>query len=128
MKCLNLTSKPGTHCTTECRIARKCRVTTNPEYRLQGCRTHSTIDVLQGLYLLRDEEPWGDLDEIFDDKWLLRTDVDTAMGHVVARQVEMGAHEADARCRVNSNDRVNALEVYGICRRPDFIIDVSAAA
>lgn len=83
---------------------------------------------LQGLYLLRDEEPWGDLDEIFDDTWLLRVDVDTAMSNVVARQMAMGAHEADARSRVNANDRVNANEVYSICRRPDFVINVSVTS
>jgi pantothenate kinase len=83
--------------------------------------------LLQGLYLLRDEKPWVELDDILDDKWLLRADVDTAMGNVVARQVNMGAYEDDARSRVNANDRVNACEVYSMCRRPDFIIDISVA-
>jgi pantothenate kinase len=83
--------------------------------------------ILQGLYLLRDEQPWGDLDDIFDDKWLLRADVDAAMGNVVARQVNMGACEVDVRRRVDANDRVNAMEVYSMCRRPDFVIAVSAA-
>lgn len=72
-----------------------------------------------------DEEPWGDLDEILDEKWLLRAEIETAMEQVVARQVEMGAHEGDARHRVNANDRVNANEVYNICRRPDFVISVA---
>ena len=86
--------------------------------------THQVV-LVEGLYLLRDEKPWGDLDEIFDETWLLRVDVDVAMDAVVARQVDMGVHEGDARTRVNANDRVNANEVYSMCRRPDFVVDIS---
>jgi pantothenate kinase len=75
-----------------------------------------------------DEEPWMELDEIFDEKWLLRADIDAAMAQVVARQVAMGAHESDARNRVDANDRVNAQEVHSKCRRPDLVVDISVSA
>ena len=86
------------------------------------------VVLVEGLYLLRDAQPWGGLAEILDEGWLLRADIDTAMGAVVARQVGMGAHEGDARRRVNANDRVNAKEVYSMCRRPDFVVDISGAS
>lgn len=76
-------------------------------------------------FRLADEEPWTHLDEIFDETWLLRADIDAAMAQVVARQVAMGTHEEDARRRVNSNDRVNAQEVYTMCRRPDLVLAMS---
>lgn len=48
------------------------------------------------------------------------------MANVVQRKIEMGISEIDARMKVASNDRLNAEEVYSMCRTPDFVVDYSS--
>lgn len=72
-----------------------------------------------------DQEPWTELREIFDESWLLRSNLELSLENVVQRNIEMGISEQDARHKVSSNDRLNAEEVYSMCRRADFVLDYS---
>lgn len=72
-----------------------------------------------------DQEPWADLGEIFAESWLLRCNLEMSLENVVQRKIEMGVSEEDARHKVLLNDRLNAEEVYSMCRSPDFVLDYS---
>lgn len=65
------------------------------------------------------------MDNIFVESWLLRANFAVSMENVVQRKIEMGVSEEDARNKVASNDRLNAEEVYSMCRTPDFVLDYS---
>lgn len=72
-----------------------------------------------------DQKPWADLGEIFAESWLLRCNLKASLENVVRRKIEMGISEEDALHKVWSNDRLNAEEVYSMCRPPDVVLDYS---
>jgi pantothenate kinase len=64
--------------------------------------------LVEGLYLLLPEPRWG-LREMFDHTWFLDEDMATAMGRLVQRHCRSwGITEAEARQRIDVNDRLNA--------------------
>jgi pantothenate kinase len=44
----------------------------------------------EGNYLLLDYYPWGELKELFDERWFVQVDVDEAMQRVEKRHIATG--------------------------------------
>lgn len=81
-----------------------------------------TVVLLEGLYLLYDEEPWSQVKAHLDEAWFVDADVDAALDRVIARQVQNGASEVEASLRVANNDRPNAYLVDATKDRADLIL------
>jgi pantothenate kinase len=69
-----------------------------------------------------DDEPWRDIRDIVDETWYVDCDVPTAMQRVLARQVANGAAPEEARKRVETNDRPNALQIVSSRHRAQLVL------
>jgi pantothenate kinase len=70
---------------------------------------YHSIVLVEGNYVLLDEEPWAALKrDYFDDTWFIDVDIDVAMGRVFERQVAIGLDPETSRARIKGNDRPNA--------------------
>lgn len=70
----------------------------------------TSIVIIEGLYLLLDLEPWKEIANLVDEKWMIKADLEVCRTRVAKRHVEAGI-ERDlelAYQRVDSNDIVNA--------------------
>ena len=50
-------------------------------------RSHHSLVLLEGNYLLLDTEPWKQLGRVIDDTWFMDCPLDVAMERIVKRQV-----------------------------------------
>ena len=74
--------------------------------------TASQIVLVEGNYLLLDEQPWVRLkDEVFDDTWYLDIPIDECCRRVFERHLKTGLIAKEAKLRVDTNDRLNARQV-----------------
>jgi pantothenate kinase len=83
---------------------------------------HHTIVFVEGLYLLLDAAPWKQLRDVFDETWYIDCDVDEAMRRVYNRMTRNGRLPRDARHRIESNDRPNAMEVLNTACDADMML------
>ncbi|KAM0545792.1 hypothetical protein ACHAPJ_011216 [Fusarium lateritium] len=68
-----------------------------------------TLVILEGLWLLYDETPWNEIQDLVDETWWIDVDKDLARWRVAERHVHSGIEttlEAALR-RVDSNDSLN---------------------
>ncbi|OHW99077.1 phosphoribulokinase uridine kinase [Colletotrichum incanum] len=67
------------------------------------------VCIVEGNYLLADEEPWGQIEALVDDRWLVRVEPTLARDRVAARHVAAGIEDTmeKALFRAQSNDMVN---------------------
>ena len=66
------------------------------------------VALVEGLYLLHDQNGW-DVAGCFDEHWFVDVDRDTAMARLEARHMAANQQSrAQARARLDSNDRLNA--------------------
>ncbi|GKT44225.1 putative uridine kinase [Colletotrichum spaethianum] len=67
------------------------------------------VCIVEGLYLLSDEEPWSRIAALVDDRWLVRVEPELARNRVAARHVAAGIEDTieKALFRTESNDMVN---------------------
>lgn len=72
---------------------------------------HHSIVFVEGLYLLLKVAPWSQLREVFDETWYIDCDVDEAMRRVYNRMTRNGRAPRDARLRIETNDRPNAMQI-----------------
>lgn len=77
---------------------------------------------LEGNYLLLDYYPWGELKELFDERWFVQVDVDEAMQRVEKRHIATGKPPEVAAVRVRDNDRLNALLIATTARHADVLV------
>lgn len=71
------------------------------------------IVIIEGLYLMSTEEPWNQLGELMDERWLVEVDEDVARERLAKRHVVAGI-EPDmelAYARVDQNDLLNGRYV-----------------
>lgn len=80
------------------------------------------IVLVEGNYLLLDEEPWSRIGELFDFSIFLDTPRDELERRLVERWLEHGHGEEEARERARSNDIPNALRVTARRRPADLVI------
>ncbi|XP_077248809.1 P-loop containing nucleoside triphosphate hydrolases superfamily protein [Tasmannia lanceolata] len=80
------------------------------------------VVVVEGNYLLLDEGVWKEISSIFDEKWFIEVDIDTAMQRVVERHISTGKLPDIAKWRVDYNDRPNAELIVKSKKNSDLII------
>jgi len=68
-----------------------------------------TIVIVEGNYILLNEKPWNEISQLLDENWFIDCDLDTAMERVRVRHIaELSLNDAQAKERINTNDRPNA--------------------
>jgi pantothenate kinase len=72
--------------------------------------------IVEGNYLLLDDEPWCQLATLFDQTWFIQSDPAVIRRRLVQRFVRNGLSETEALERVESNDMKNAQRVDQQCR------------
>ncbi|GKT66001.1 phosphoribulokinase/uridine kinase family protein [Colletotrichum tofieldiae] len=67
------------------------------------------VCIVEGNYLLADEEPWSQIEARVDDRWFVRVEPTLARNRVAARHVAAGIEDTmeKALFRAESNDMVN---------------------
>ncbi|KAH7013256.1 P-loop containing nucleoside triphosphate hydrolase protein [Ilyonectria destructans] len=70
---------------------------------------HVQVCILEGNYLLSDEEPWGGIASIVDECWLIKVDTLLARSRVAERHLKSGIEDTMEKAlkRANENDLVN---------------------
>ncbi|KAF3608004.1 hypothetical protein DY000_02044278 [Brassica cretica] len=66
------------------------------------------VVIVEGNYLLLEEGTWKDISDMFDEKWFIDVNLDTAMQRVEARHISTGKPPDVAKWRIDYNDRPNA--------------------
>ncbi len=68
---------------------------------------------VEGNYLFLPQAPWSALPALFDERWLIDVDPDKATQRIVRRHMAVwGSSLAEATARAQSNDAVNARDVW----------------
>lgn len=83
------------------------------------------IVIVEGNYLLLDEEPWNEIGAYLDEKWLIRVDDDVARMRVAKRHVRAGISQTleEALERVDKNDALNTVFIRQHSKGVDIVID-----
>ncbi|CAA7056140.1 unnamed protein product [Microthlaspi erraticum] len=66
------------------------------------------VVIVEGNYVLLEDGSWKDISDMFDDKWFIDVNLDTAMQRVESRHISTGKPPDVAKWRVDYNDRPNA--------------------
>ncbi|XP_010522764.1 PREDICTED: putative uridine kinase C227.14 isoform X2 [Tarenaya hassleriana] len=66
------------------------------------------VVIVEGNYVLLEDGIWMDISEMFDEKWFIDVDLDTAMQRVERRHISTGKPPDVAKWRIEYNDRPNA--------------------
>ncbi|KAG4443335.1 hypothetical protein IFR05_001204 [Cadophora sp. M221] len=85
------------------------------------------IIVLEGSYLLLDEEPWNQISQMVDESWFIDVAREVAKTRLIKRHIQAGIENNwdDALWRVESNDLLNLDLVIGNKGFPNVIINNS---
>lgn len=78
--------------------------------------------IVEGNYLLLDEEPWLSARRLFAAVWYLDVPDDTRVDRLIARHEAYGRSPAESRRWVHENDEENAGVVAGTRGRADLVI------
>ncbi|KAI3038551.1 hypothetical protein CBS76997_8449 [Aspergillus niger] len=84
----------------------------------------ASIIIIEGNYLLLNEEHWRDVSQLVDYRIFVDADLQEARGRVARRHVSAGIEKTleDGFRRVDSNDYLNALHIQGKLIRPDMVV------
>lgn len=88
----------------------------------KAIRKEDRIVVVEGNYLLLDEEPWAQLRDLFDFTVFLEAEIETLRNRLVQRWIDHGLRPGDAVERAASNDLPNARLVLEHSAPADIII------
>lgn len=82
------------------------------------------IILIEGLYLLLEDDPWCQIAQYVDDKWLITVEEDLARKRVAKRHVAAGIATSleDGLSRFDGNDAANGRLVLEKSSQPDVII------
>lgn len=86
--------------------------------------TPVTFVLLEGTYLLLNDEPWGQIDGLVDDTWFVDVDPVLAKGRIAKRHIKTGIEatwEAAVR-RAEGNDLLNGVEIREKLVRPAVMV------
>lgn len=81
------------------------------------------ILLVEGNYLLLDEEPWSGLAPLFDMSIYLDVPAEELERRLVKRWLDHGLAQDEALARARDNDIPNALRVAGHRRKADIVLD-----
>lgn len=82
---------------------------------------HSIV-LVEGNYLLLEQPPWNVLRNVFDETWYIDCDIEESLSRVFHRQTRNGAPARVARHRIETNDRLNAEDIYEAAHVADVMI------
>jgi pantothenate kinase len=71
-------------------------------------KSQHRLVLVEGNYLLLNDEPWRRLKSVFDESWYLDTDITTCRARVLQRFLAGGLDAEAAQIRVETNDGPNA--------------------
>ncbi|XP_010481475.1 PREDICTED: putative uridine kinase C227.14 isoform X1 [Camelina sativa] len=80
------------------------------------------VVIVEGNYILLEEGSWKDISDMFDDKWFIDVNLDTAMQRVENRHISTGKPPDVAKWRVDYNDRPNAELIIKSKSNADLLI------
>ncbi|CAN1131779.1 Putative uridine kinase C227.14, partial [Linum perenne] len=80
------------------------------------------VVIVEGNYLFLEEGLWKDVQSIFDEKWFVDVDVDTAMNRVLKRHISTGKPPDVAKWRIEYNDQPNAELIMQSKKNADLVI------
>ena len=79
--------------------------------------------VTEGNYLLDDEPPWPDVRATLAEVWFVETDEETRLRRLLARHVEFGKSEDEARHWMERVDAPNARRILAVRDSADQLVD-----
>ncbi|XP_057965122.1 ATP-dependent kinase-like protein notR' isoform X6 [Malania oleifera] len=85
-------------------------------------RVEHKVVIVEGNYLLLEEEIWKEISCIFDEKWFIEVDIDKAMQRVLNRHISTGKPPDIAKWRIKYNDRPNAELINKSKKNADLVI------
>ncbi|MEM9585342.1 MAG: nucleoside triphosphate hydrolase [Pseudomonadota bacterium] len=88
-------------------------------------RPEDQIILVEGNYLLLDEDPWSQLRPAFDYSIFLDTPMETLRARLIQRWIDHDHSRADAEARALSNDIPNAIRVCEGFLKADQVIQSS---
>lgn len=80
------------------------------------------IVVVEGNYLLVDEEPWRQVDELVDEAWFVEATEEDRLRRLVARHTEFGRTSEAARAWAVEVDGANARIIEPTVARADVVV------
>ncbi|KAI7990951.1 putative uridine kinase C227.14 [Camellia lanceoleosa] len=80
------------------------------------------VVVVEGNYLLLEEGVWKEISSVFDEKWFIEVDIETAMQRVLKRHILTGKPPDVAKWRIEYNDRPNAELIDKSKKNADLLI------
>ncbi|EOA38355.1 hypothetical protein CARUB_v10009873mg [Capsella rubella] len=80
------------------------------------------VVIVEGNYILLEEGSWKDISDMFDEKWFIDVNLDTAMQRVENRHILTGKPPDVAKWRVDYNDRPNAELIIKSKSNADLLI------
>nr|CAB3462545.1 unnamed protein product [Digitaria exilis] len=80
------------------------------------------IVIVEGNYLLLEEDIWRDIKDLFDEKWFIDIDIDVSMQRVLKRHIATGKEPDVAAWRISYNDRPNAELIMESKKNADLVI------
>ncbi|KAL7226541.1 hypothetical protein ACSBR1_021609 [Camellia fascicularis] len=80
------------------------------------------VVVVEGNYLLLEEGVWKEISSVFDEKWFIEVDIETAMQRVLKRHILTGKPPDVAKWRIEYNDRPNAEVIDKSKKNADLLI------
>lgn len=66
------------------------------------------VVIVEGNYLFLEDGVWKEISAVFDEKWFIDIDIETAMLRVLKRHILTGKEPDIAKWRIEHNDRPNA--------------------
>ncbi|KAG2621985.1 ATP-dependent kinase-like protein notR' isoform X2 [Panicum virgatum] len=80
------------------------------------------IVIVEGNYLLLEEDVWREIRDFFDEKWFIYIDIDVSMQRVLKRHIATGKEPDVAAWRISYNDRPNAELIMESRKNADLVI------
>ncbi|CAI0434272.1 unnamed protein product [Linum tenue] len=80
------------------------------------------VVIVEGNYLFLEGGVWKDVQSIFDEKWFIDVDIDTAMTRVLKRHISTGKPPDVAKWRIEYNDQPNAELILKSKTNADLVI------
>lgn len=87
---------------------------------------HVKLVVVEGNYLLAEEQPWDELRQLFDEVWYVEADERVRIADLIARHHAYGCSEEEARHRALHVDQRNAALIASTRSRADLIVRLDA--
>lgn len=84
--------------------------------------------LVEGLYLLHQDDGWAAICRSFDTRWYLDTPLELSLTRLAARHMRVwGMTHAEAKHRIATNDRLNALVVRRSRASADWLLTLRSA-